>query len=116
MARVVLTPQKCTPLGLQPTMTAPIVDGDVVPADGRSVLVVTNASASPINVTAQTPAQMSGLDVAENIVVVAAGAVCKLIGPFDAATFARPDGGADPGTVYVNYSALVSVTRGLIKL
>jgi hypothetical protein len=116
MARVSLTPQKVVPAGLQPTMTAPNADGDIIPADGRSVLVVTNAAGAPINVTAQTPRQVDGLDVSELIVAVANGAVCKLIGPFSAATFGRPDGGADADMVYVNYSSQASITRGLISL
>ena len=116
MARNSLTAQQVVPSGLQPSMTAPNVDGDMFPADGRSVLVVTNASGAPINVTAQTPRQVGGLDVSELIVPVAAGAVAKLIGPFDASTYGRPDSGADPGMVYVNYSAQASVTRGLVKL
>lgn len=116
MARSLRVPEKVVPSGLQPTMTAPTVDGDMIPADGRSVLVVTNASGGSINVTAQTPATMGGLAVAEQIVPVAAGAVCKMIGPFDAATYARPDGGADPDMVYIDFSAVTSVTRGYVTL
>lgn len=116
MARALRVPEKVVPTGLQPTMTAPTVDGDMIPADGRTVLVVTNASGAPINVTAQTPRKVGGLDVAENIVPVAAGAVGKMIGPFDAGTYGRPGSGADPGMVYIDFSAQASVTRGYVKL
>lgn len=116
MARALRVPEKVVPTGLQPAMTAPTVDGDMIPADGRSVLIVSNASGGSINVTAQTPATMGGLAVSENIVAVAAAAVGKMIGPFDAATYGRPDGGADPGMVYIDFSAVASVTRGYVKL
>lgn len=116
MARSLRTPEKVVPSGLQPGMTAPTVDGDMIPADGRSVLIVTNASGASINVTAQTPATQGGLAVSEQIVPVPAGAVCKLIGPFDAATYGRPDSGADPGMVYIDFSAVASVNRGYVKL
>lgn len=116
MARTVLTPQKVVPAGLVPTMTAPTVEGDVLPADGRSVLIIANGAGAPINVTAQTPATMGGLAVGEQIVAVAAAAVRHMIGPFDAATYGRPDSGADPGMVYIDYSSVTSVTRGCVKL
>lgn len=110
--RVALAPQKIVATGLTPSLTAPTVDGDVIPT-GQYGMWVTNGSGAPINVTAQTPQTVEGLAVSENIVAVPAGQT-KVIGPFPAGTYGRPSGGADPGKVYVDYSAIASVTRGLI--
>lgn len=112
MARNVLTPQKIVPGGLTLNLTAPNVDGDVVPT-GPVALYVLNGSGASINVTAQTPQTVEGLAVAENIVAVPAGAF-RIIGPFAAATYGRP-AAPDKGQVYVDYSAQASVTRGLIS-
>ena len=113
MARTSKTTEKVTAAGLQPDMTAPTVDGDVIDAN-NAVLVVTNASGAPINVTVQTPATgAGGLAIEERIVAVAAGAVAKLIGPFPGEVYGQPSG-ADKGRVYVNYSAQASVTRGVV--
>jgi len=111
--RIVPTAQKIVATGLAPNLTAPTVDGDVIPT-GQYFLMVTNASGASINVTAQTPQKVEGLDVAENIVAVPAAGT-RMIGPFPAGTYGRPSGGADPGKVYVDYSAIASVTRALIS-
>lgn len=116
MARLLRTVEKIVPTGLQPNMSAPTVDGDMIPADGRSVLIVSNGSAGSLTVTAQTPATMGGLPVSEQVVTVAAAATGRLIGPFDAATYGRPDGGADPGMVYIDFSVQASITRGYVKI
>lgn len=112
--RIVVAAQKIVATGLQPALTAPTVDGDVIPV-GNVVLVVSNSSGVSINVTIQTPAKQDGLDVAEQIVPVAAGAVAKLIGPFPAATYGRT-AAPDIGKAYVDYSAIAGVTRGLVSL
>ena len=111
--RIVVAAQKIVPAGLALNLTAPTVDGDVVPT-GAVGLYVLNGSGAPITVTAQTPQTVEGLAVAENIVTVPAGAF-RIIGPFAAGTYGRPSSGADPGKVYVDYSAITSVTRGLIS-
>lgn len=113
MARDLPAVQKIVATGLAPNLTAPTVNNDAIPA-GQVFVMVTNSSASPINVTAQTPQKVEGLDVAENIVAVPAAAT-RLIGPFPAGTYGRPSTGADPGKVYIDYSAIASVTRAIIS-
>lgn len=113
MARTSLATEKFSAAGLQPQMTAPTVDGDVIDSN-NAVLVVSNASGASINVTVQTPATgPGGLAIEERIVAVAAGAVAKMIGPFPREAYGQL-AGADKGRVYVNYSAQASVTRGVV--
>ncbi|GAA2817465.1 hypothetical protein [Kribbella solani] len=111
MARTDVATQKIVGTGLAPNMTQPTVDGDVIDS-GSVAVMVTNGSGASINVTAQTPAKSAGLDVAENIVAVAAGAT-QLIGPFPKGTYGQPSG-ADEGRVYIDYSAQASVTRAVV--
>jgi len=111
MARASVTTQRIVATGLAPTMTQPTADGDVIDS-GAVAVMVTNGSASSINVTAQTPATQAGLAVSEQIVAVAAGAT-KLIGPFPKSTYGQASG-ADEGRVYVDYSAQTSVTRAVV--
>ena len=113
MARDLPTTQKIVPTGLAPSLTAPTANGDAI-KPGSQFVWVNNASGGSINVTAQTPQKVEGLDVAENIVAVPAGTQ-RLIGPFATGTYARPSGGADPGMVYIDYSAVASVTRAIIS-
>lgn len=111
--RIVVTTQKIVRgTGLLPALTAPTVDGDVIDAD-QVGLWVNNASGASINVTIQTPATQDGLDLAELVVPVAAGAQ-RIIGGFPSRSFARPTGQVDAGKVYVDYSAIASVTRAVI--
>lgn len=113
MARLDVTTQQITRGGLTPAMTQPNVDGDVVDCGG-TFLYVDNASAGSIDVTVQSPVTVSGLDVEDLVVAVAAGAV-KLIGPFPPSVFGRPSGDVDAGRAYVNYSSQASVTRAVVS-
>lgn len=112
--RIVVAAQKIVASGLLPVLTAPTVDGDVIPVGSNLAMMVTNASGVSINVTAQTPAKVDGLDVAEQIVPVAAGTT-KLIGPFPSTTYGRTVA-PDIGKAYIDYSAIAGVTRGLVSL
>lgn len=107
------------PGGLVPNYTAPAVspNGDVVDA-GKVFVLVKNSSASSINVTVTATATVTGLAVGNMVVSVAAGAE-EMIGPFPKQTFGQPNGanqsgGNDAGRVYVDYSAVASVTRAVI--
>lgn len=113
MARTSVTTQQIVRTGLTPSLTAPIIDGDIIDT-GATYLHVVNGSGASINVTVQTPPQVDNLDVAELIVAVPAGAT-RYIGPFPTRTFGRPTG-ADAGRAYVDYSAVTSVTRGVFKV
>lgn len=111
MARTSVATQQITAAGLAPALSAPTLLGDTIDS-GAVALMVTNASGGSITVTVQTPATQAGLAVAEDIVSVAAAAT-KLIGPFPKGTYGQPSG-ADAGRVYVDYSAVASVTRAVI--
>jgi hypothetical protein len=110
MARSVLAVQTPTFAGIVPAFTAANVDGHSIANDGSTVLHVKNGGGAPINVTCQTPAKFAGLDVAEDIVSVSNGSE-KIIGPFSPAAFNQ---GA--GEVYVDFSAITSVTVAAIKV
>lgn len=114
MARVPLTPQQVTTAGLNPTLTTPTPDGDVFSA-GRVALWVANGDDEPIVVTAITPSTTGGQAIADAGGTVPAGQM-RLFGPFPRYLYGQPFGATDEGRVYVNYSAINSVTRGLIKL
>lgn len=112
MARASQTTQQIVRTGLTPALTAPTADGDIVDC-GNVALMVTNGSGSSINVTVQATASLDGLDVADLVVAVAAGAT-RLIGPLPVRTFGQPSGSADAGRAYVDYSAVASVTRAVV--
>lgn len=112
MARTALTTQPIDSDGLTPVFAAANVDGHIIDAD--AYIEVVNGSGGSINVTVQTPAEYAGLAVAERIIAVGAGARAK-IGHFDPKVYARPTGVADPGKVYVDFSAVTSVTVGAFR-
>lgn len=115
MARTALASQQTDDAGITVAFTAANVDGHVIEGSGDTLLLVDNGSGGPINVTVQTPATQDGLAVAEQVVAVAAGAI-KAIGPFKPATYDRPTGAADAGDVYVDFSAVATVTVAALGL
>lgn len=114
MPRTALAAQQIAAAGIVPAYAAANVDGHSFPNDGNTILHVKNGSAASINVTLQTPQQKSGLDVAENIVAIAAGSE-KMIGRLTPETYNRPSGAVDPSTVYVDFSAVATVTVALLE-
>lgn len=108
MARVNVTPQANSDAGITPTWTGPTADGIMVPPG--ATVHVKNANASACTVTVQTAEQRAGLDVAERTVSVPATTGERVIGPFPAATYARPSGVSDAGKVYVDFSIQASVS------
>lgn len=121
MTRVNVTTQPVPLAGLTPNLTAPTASNDVCDI-GRCALLVSNASGASINVTVVVPALVDGdLAVGPRVVAVAAGAVNKMIpltSPHYRQTAASVDSGqtGDVGRAYVNYSAVASVTRGVVSL
>jgi hypothetical protein len=116
MARQSPTVQRITRAGLNVTMTAPNVDGDILPA-GQVALQVLNASGGSITVTVQTPGTdpATGVNRPELTVAVPAAGT-RLIGPFPASLFAQPaDATVGPLGVLVDYSAQASVTRAVVS-
>lgn len=112
MPRTLVNPQSPAPGGVQLAYTAPVIDGDAVPA-GCKVLV-RNGSAAEITVTVVTGGTQSGLAVADvGPVAVPAGADWSF-GPFEPReTFVQPSG-TEVGRVYINYSAVAGVTRAAV--
>lgn len=114
MARVSLTPQQVTTAGLNPVLTTPTPDGDVFDA-GRVAVWVANGDDQPVTVTAVTPGNVGGQAIADAGVSIPAGQM-RLIGPFPRYLYGQGFGATDEGRVYLNYSSIDSVTRGLVKL
>jgi hypothetical protein len=109
MARTALATQPIVDEGTVVTMTAANVAGHSIQGGGDVIIVVTNASGSAINITIQTAATEDGLAVADQVRTVNAGAT-KYFGRFRPTTYDRPSGAADPGTIYVDLTAVTSVT------
>jgi hypothetical protein len=112
MARTSQTTQVAVGYLLDPNLTAANVDGDIVDC-GDIHVWVHNGAVAPINVTVQTTATVGGLDVADLVVPVPAGADA-LIGPLPKTLFGRSDD-PDKGRAYVDYSAVTDVTRAVVK-
>lgn len=111
MARTVLTAQAASPGGTALTTVTPDASGVQFHNNSGAVLMVTNGSASSINVTPKIGRQVRGKSVTSDPVAVAAGAT-KYFGPFDA-DFEQPDGKA---TVYVDFSAVATVSVALLQV
>ena len=115
MARVSQTTQVATYPGLLPNHTAPTVDGDIVDVDSKTFLSVINGGGAPINVTVVTPEVVDGdLAIADRVVAVPVGTTPKLI-PLSSNHY-KQQSGADAGRAYVDYSAIASVTRAVVRL
>lgn len=111
MARAVPTPVARTGFVLAPNLTAAVADGDIVDVGTR--LWVLNGSGASINVTAVVTTEVSGLEVEDLIEPVPAGAA-RLIGPFSNLFKQPADAVEGAGKVLINYSAVASVTRGVV--
>lgn len=110
MARTALAVQAIDVDGITPSYAAANVDGNSVANTGDQFVHVKNGSASSVTVTIPTPAKVQGVDVADITVAVAAGAEA-MIGPFPAGLFNQSG-----GVVYINYSAVTSVTVAAFKV
>lgn len=104
MPRTAITPQVVTTTGLSVTYAAANVDGNSItsPATRRD-LTVKNGSAASINVTIPTPGQVDGLDIADRVITVPAGAEMRI--RTDSLAYRQTD-----GSMHINYSAVTSVT------
>lgn len=110
MARTELTVQDLAATGITPSFAAANADGHSLHGDGKSVIEVKNGG-SQITVTIQTPATVSGLAVAEQVVTIPATTGDKIIGPFPPNTYNQAD-----GDVYIDFSAVASVTIGAFRM
>lgn len=116
MARTSVTTQPVVRAGLNPTLTAPTVDGDIVDC-GNVALWVDNAGAAPIGVVVQATVAQDGLNLEDLTVSVPAGAA-RLIGPLPGRTFAQAqDATVGAGRALVDYpDGVTSVTRAVISI
>lgn len=107
MPRSAITPQRPAP-ALQATYEAANVAGNSYgPRDGR-LAHVKNASGSSVTVTIATPGTVDGLAIADRTQAVPAGTDCF---------FAFGVGNAymqSDGSIYLDYSAVTSVTVAVI--
>jgi len=113
-----LTPATQTvPLaGLAANHTGPTVDGDVVEVGRGVFLSVINGSAAPITVTIQTPETVDGdLTLSDRVVTVPVSTTPKLI-PLTSNHYRQPVGDANAGKALVDYSAVATVTRAVVKI
>lgn len=78
-------------------------------SDGRTFLIVANASGSSVNVTITTPGTVDGNAIADLVVAVAAGAT-KYIGVLNPAVY------ASAGIATVTFSATTSVTSAAVSV
>ncbi|GHG97579.1 hypothetical protein ACFORH_42985 [Amycolatopsis roodepoortensis] len=116
MARISVVTQAAPLAGLAPNHTAPNADGDIVDVSAGTFLSVINGGAAPINVTVVTPEVVDGdLTIADRVVAVPVSTTPKLI-PLTSVHYRQPVGDANAGRALVDYSAIVSVTRAVIKI
>lgn len=108
MARTLLTSQTPTVAGAAITPEAANVDGNAVDLTGDKLLYVNNGSGSSINVTIESTRTEDGLAMPNRVVAVAAGA-WRLI------RLTRVSRRRDNGQVYVNYSAVTTVSVAAIS-
>lgn len=106
-----LNAQTIVRAGLQATLVAATSGGDTIPVGDNVILVLNNGSGSSITATVVTPGTEGGLAIADQTIVVPAGARVNA-GPFPAELFADPT----DGRAHVTYSAVTSLTVGVLRL
>jgi hypothetical protein len=108
-----LSPMVASRAGVLHALTAAAGGGDTFANGGAQVLIVDNADATSKTVTLNFPSgtTVDGQSVTPRTVTVAAGAR-KYIGPFPPTTY----NDSTSGLVSVSYSAVTSVTVGVLSL
>lgn len=114
MARTNLASQQVVTSGLEATYTAANADGHMFPPGEVRMLHVKNGGGSSIDVTIKSGYKRDGLALADQVVAVPNGED-RFIGPFDRETYAQRSG-TDRGKVYVDFSAVTSVTVALLDV
>jgi hypothetical protein len=118
MARTSVTSQKVVHAGILPALTAPAGTGpslgDVIDGGFKTLIVACGATGTVV--TVESPVIIDGLALTNLSVTVAANTTVH-IGPFNQATFGQTSASAtqaaDVGRVYVDYSSITTVTRGV---
>lgn len=105
------TPQVIALTGITPTLTAAEVGGDEFVNSGRDFIHIKNGDASPITVTINSQVDCNqGVDHDVEVVVPASTGE-KFIGPFPKDRF-----NDEANKVQITYSAVTSVTIGIVRL
>ncbi len=112
MARTTLSVQEIVTTGLDPVYEAANADGEKIANNGRTFVHVENGSGASVTVTVQHPGTVDGLAVADLAVAVPAGED-RMIGPF---TGRFEQTGSDEGYVYVDFSAVTTVTVAALRI
>lgn len=106
-----LTLQVITLTGITPALVAADVGGDEFVNSGSEFIHIKNGDASPITVTVNSQALCNqGVDHDVEVVIPASTGE-KFIGPFPKDRFNDAD-----GKVQITYSAVTSVTIGIVRL
>ncbi|MEV6646052.1 hypothetical protein [Amycolatopsis sp. NPDC051371] len=103
MARQSVTTQLVSRTGTIPTAASPNAEGDIVDTGASVFLLLSNTGASPASATVVSQATFDGLAVDDLVIALAAG-VTRVVGPISSGTFAFPDGDANAGRAFVNYT------------
>lgn len=108
MARQVLAKQSPTPAGITPAYSTPTVDGFMWVPEDHDILEVTNANAATCTVTFPVPRTIAGNAASPRSVSVPTGQKRSI--RLERGLYNRPDGGADAGMVYADFSVFTSVS------
>jgi hypothetical protein len=83
-------------------------DGNYIVTDGSEVILIDNASVSPVTMTVDVPVAVDGVTVADRVVTVLAGAT---VAWRPKAVHRQSD-----GTVHLNFSSAASVTAAVLDV
>jgi hypothetical protein len=106
-----LTPQVIALAGITPTLVAAAAGGDEFVNSGRDFIHIKNGDASSMNVTINSQSPCSQGSDHDVVVAVPASTGEKFIGPFPKDRFNDAS-----GKVQITYSAVTSVTIGIVRL
>jgi len=106
-----LTPQVVVLTGIEPALVTADVGGDEFVNSGRDFIHIKNGGGSPIDVTIDSQVDCNqGVDH-DAVVSIPATTGEKFIGPFPKDRF-----NDEAGKVQITYSAITSVTIGIVRL
>ena len=106
-----LTPQVIALAGITPTLVAAEAGGDEFVNSGRDFIHIKNGDAAAMDVTVNSQAPCSQGEDHDVVVTVPATSGEKFIGPFPKDRF-----NDTAGKVQITYSAVTSVTIGIVRL
>jgi hypothetical protein len=106
-----LTPQVVVLTGITPTLVAASAGGDEFVNSGRDFIHIKNGDASSMDVTINSQALCNQGQDHDVVVTVPASTGEKFIGPFPKDRF-----NDTAGKVQITYSAVTSVTIGIVRV